>query len=269
MIREMNCAFLDLDQTVIRTGYRQYIIGRPARLVAKKLGIGEEIAAELLGGKVREVMRERIISGDYLHAFDWDLVIPEASKRLKVEIKEFDALPLLLEAVRSGATSLYPDSVGAIERLKDYHRVCVMTGGLSKYQEAILRELGIEDLFDGVLTTDRLGILKVRPEAFLRALEICNCEGGFHTGDSPSHDVAGAKGAGLPAFLMVREWADLKPIDPLTRVNFTLGRGLLRELMRKDLLYGFIPEEMMIPDALVVELEEVVDLIGVFSNKKD
>ncbi len=254
----MRCAFLDLDHTVIRAGYREYLIGRPARLVSERLGIPQEEAVRALREKVREVMRERILSGDYLHAFDWDVIIPEALRLLGVEVRGFRALPLLIEAVRSGATAPYPDSVEAVERLRDDHRVCLMTGGLSKYQDVILRELGMEDLFDRVLTTDRLGVLKVRPEAFVRALEICGCSSGFHTGDSPSHDVAGARGAGLPAFLMVREWAHLRDVDPVKRVELTMRDGSLEGLLKRDLLFGFIPLERMIPNAIVILLKEVV-----------
>ena len=249
-----------MDHTVIRTGYRRYLIGKPAQLLSKELSIPEDKAVHILREKVREIMREKILTGDYLHAFDWDEVLPEALRRLGVEVKEFDSLSLLLEAVRSGATSVYPDSVEAVEELKREHKVCLMTGGLSKYQDAILKELGIKDLFDAILTTDRLGVLKVRPEAFIKALRVCGCTVGFHTGDSPSHDVAGAKGAGLPAFLMVRELNHMREVDPVERVKLLIKSGYLEELMRKDILYGYIPEEMMVPDAVVVELKEVVFL---------
>ncbi len=256
----MRCAFLDLDHTVIKTGYRQYLIGRPSLLLSRKLSIPEDEAVRILREKVREIMREKILEEDYLHAFDWDVVIPEALRQLGVEVSEFDALSLLLEAVRSGATSVYPDSVEAIKELKRYRKVCLMTGGLSKYQDVILTELGIRGLFDAILTTDRLGVLKVRPEAFTKAMKICGCSDAFHTGDSPSHDVAGAKGAGLPAFLMVRELNHLRDVDPIERVGLLLKSGYLQDLMKKDILYGFIPEEMMVPDAVVVELREVVSL---------
>ncbi len=256
----MRCAFLDLDHTVIRTGYREYLIGKPARLVSERLNIPLEDAIRTLREKVREIMRGRILRGDYLHAFDWDTVLPEALRLLGVEVRDFDALPLLLEAVRSGSTSVYPDSVEAINELRRDHRVCLMTGGLSKYQDVILRELGIDHLFDMVLTTDRLGILKVRPEAFIRALKVCECSSGFHTGDSPSHDIAGARGAGLPAFLVVREWTHLRDVDPVKRVELAIEDGSLDELLRKDILYGFIPPEKMIPNAIIIQLREVVVL---------
>ncbi len=259
----MKCAFLDLDRTVIKTGYRQYLIGKPAQLLSEKLEIELNEAINILRREVRGIMRKKIISGDYLHAFDWDLIIPEALSHLGVNMnrEDFDALSLLLEAVKGGATSIYPDSIEAIEELRKDHRVCVMTGGLSKYQIAILEVLGIRNLFDEVLTTDRLGILKVRPEAFKRAMNICKCEKAFHTGDSPSHDVAGAKGAGLPAFLAARDWIALKPVDPISRVELALKNGLLKELIRKDILYGFLPESLMIPDAIIVELMEINNLI--------
>ncbi len=259
----MRCAFLDLDHTIIKTGYRQYLIGKPARLISEKLEIELDDAINILRGKVREIMREKIISGDYLHAFDWDVIIPEALSRLGINMdqKDFDALSLLLEAVRGGATSIYPDSIEAIEKLRNDHKVCVMTGGLSKYQIKILEELGIRELFDGIITTDRLGVLKIRPEAFRRAMNLCECGKAFHVGDSPSHDIAGARGAGLPAFLIIREWTHLKSIDPLFRVKLALERGLLKELMRKDMLYGFLPENLMIPDAILVELMEINELV--------
>ncbi|MDK2383848.1 MAG: HAD family hydrolase [Candidatus Korarchaeota archaeon] len=256
----MRCAFLDLDHTIIRAGYRQYLIGKPASLLVEKLGISKDRAVHVLREKVREIMRQKILDGDYLHAFDWDVVLPEALHQLGVEVDRFDALSLLLEAVRSGETSVYPDSIEAVKELRRKYRVCLMTGGLSKYQDAILKELRIENLFDAVLTTDRLGILKVRPEAFVKAMKICDCSSGFHTGDSPSHDITGAKGAGLPAFLMVREWTHLRDVDPVRRVELTLRDGSLINLFKRDILYGFIPPEKMIPDAILILLKEIVPL---------
>ncbi len=259
----MKCAFLDLDHTIIKTGYRQYLIGKPAQLLSRKLKIGLDDAISILRREVRKIMRKKILSGDYLHAFDWDLIIPEALNHLGMNIGrgDFDALSLLLEAVKGGATSIYPDSIEAIEKLREDHRVCAMTGGLSKYQIAILEELGIKDLFDEILTTDRLGVLKVRPEAFKRAINICKCKKAFHTGDSPSHDIAGAKEAGLAVFLMAREWTNLKPMDPISRVELALKNGLLKDLMRKDILYGFLPESLMVPDAIIIELIEINELV--------
>ncbi len=257
----MRCAFLDLDHTIIRTGYREYLLGKPAEVLSRSRDISREEAIRLLREKVREIMRERILLGDYLHAFDWDTILPRAMSMLGVEMDEqFDALSLLLDAVRSGSTSIYEDSIETVRALKRRYKVCVMTGGLSKYQDVILRELGIYDLFDSILTTDRLGYLKVRPEAFRVAMNICNCRGAFHIGDSPSHDIAGAKQAGLLAFLIAREWKELKPYDPFSRVDKALKEGLLQEKMREDILYGYVPENLMIPHAILIELREIVHI---------
>ena len=256
----MRCAFLDMDNTLVKTGYREYLVGVPAKYLADKMSIEHEKAVSLLRSKVREIMREKIVSGDYLMAFDWDYIIPEALKEFGVEIKDFDALSLLLSAVDGGATYVYEDTIEAIEEMRRQYIICIITGGLSRYQDAILDELGIRGLFDYVLTTDRLGYLKVRPEAFWEAMRICGCTKAFHVGDSLSHDVGGGKAAGLPVLLMARRWSWLRPYDPFQRVTIAMREGILQEEMSKDILYGYIPEELMIPDAIVIDMSEVPPL---------
>ncbi len=253
----MKCAFLDMDNTLVKTGYREYLVGVPAKYLADKMSIEHEKAISLLRSKVREIMREKIISGDYLLAFDWDYIIPEALKKFGVEIKEFNALSLLLSAVENGATYVYEDTIDAIEEMRERYVIGIVTGGLSKYQDAILDRLGIRELFDYILTTDRLGYLKVRPEAFWEAMRICGCTKAFHVGDSLSHDVGGGKAAGIPVLLMARKWSWLRQYDPFQRVTIAINKSVLREEMSKDILYGYIPEELMIPDAIVIEMGEV------------
>ncbi len=258
---DMRCAFLDLDGTVIRTDYGRYLIGVPSKLLVKKGAARDESEAYLLfRRRVREIIKDQILAGNYVKAFDWDFVINEALSSFGVEDR-VDPLALLLKSVEDGRTKPYEDAIPAIRELRKNRRVCVMTGGLSKYQLVLMERLGITKEFDDVITTDRLGILKVRPEAFHKAMKECECDEAFHVGDSLSHDIFGAKSAGIKAVLVAREWEDLSGWDPLERPLVAMKRSMLMKKMSRDIMNGII--EVKVPDAIVLTLKELPPLARV------
>ncbi len=257
----MKCALLDLDGTLIKTDYRKYLIEIPSKLlISWRVFSDEEKAFRAFRARVREIIREQILSENYIRAFDWDYVINEALKSFGVE-ERLNALSLLMQALEDGRTRLYDDALPVVRELRKRRKVCVMTGGLSKYQVPIMERIGIIDEFDDVITTDRLGVLKIRPEAFLRAMSLCKCDKAFHVGDSISHDIFGAKSAGLGAILVARDWSILSGLHPLERPLEALRMGLIREKMMRDIVGDVI--ELKIPDAIVINLRELPPLCDV------
>ena len=75
--------------------------------------------------------------------------------------------------------SLYSDVVETLERLRvEQLKIGIITDGLHSVQKTKVRALKLQDLVDFIIYTDELGsgYEKPHPAAFLRAIEILNCE---------------------------------------------------------------------------------------------
>jgi 2-haloalkanoic acid dehalogenase type II len=70
----------------------------------------------------------------------------------------------------------------------------------------VLRDAGLRDLVDGVVTSAEVGAAKPDPRLFLAALALARCgpDEAVYVGDSPEHDVAGAEAAGIRGLLVER-----------------------------------------------------------------
>jgi len=77
----------------------------------------------------------------------------------------------------------------------------VITNGSVQIQEAVVQRLGVSDLLDTVLISEREGTRKPSPEIFERAVHRLGVrsEEAWFVGDHPNVDVEGATAAGLTA----------------------------------------------------------------------
>jgi HAD superfamily hydrolase (TIGR01509 family) len=98
---------------------------------------------------------------------------------------------------------------------------------------AVLREAGIEEALDGVLTSAMLGCAKPDAEIFAAALELAGvaAEEAVHVGDSLECDVAGALAAGVRAVWVRREGtaegpAGVPAIPSLAELPAVLGENV-------------------------------------------
>ncbi len=72
---------------------------------------------------------------------------------------------------------------------------------------AVLRDTGIAELVDAVLTSAQEGVAKPDPAIFARALErvgVSDPRSAVHVGDSVEFDVQGARAAGITPVLLDR-----------------------------------------------------------------
>jgi putative hydrolase of the HAD superfamily len=116
---------------------------------------------------------------------------------------EHDVLAALLAAVRFTVAPGARRLLGAL-RDRGVARVVVSNWDVSLH--AVLREVGLTALFDGVITSAETGVAKPDPAVFSRALALVGCAdpaAALHVGDSVEHDVAGARAAGMRAALVI------------------------------------------------------------------
>jgi len=114
-----------------------------------------------------------------LRAFDWEEILAEAAAELGV-----DEVPDVVEALKRHIHAFRLND-GAVEVLSELkaagHRVEIATNGLAGYQMPVIRHLGLDELVDGVRTSDRYGCPKTCPQYFQGA--------DVMIGDNPVFDV--------------------------------------------------------------------------------
>src|SRR5579884_2814147 len=97
--------------------------------------------------------------------------------------------------------ALYVESREVVTTVARSRGVGLITNGPSGIQREKIARLGIGDLFPFILVSEEENAWKPDPAIFARALALGGvaAEEAVYVGDSPEHDVAGAKAAGLAA----------------------------------------------------------------------
>lgn len=101
----------------------------------------------------------------------------------------------------------YPDAAPALRELRAGGLGVVAASNWDCSLPGVLRAAGLWDLLDGAATSATAGATKPDPAVFREALAIAGVAPGeaLHVGDSPENDLAGARGAGVGAVLLVRD----------------------------------------------------------------
>ncbi len=105
----------------------------------------------------------------------------------------------------------YPDVPATLARLRARGLALVVLSNWDISLPTVLRDVGIEGIVDGVVTSTEVGHPKPAPEIFAAALALAECAPGraVHVGDSLDQDIRGALAAGIPAVLLSRD--DIEP----------------------------------------------------------
>jgi putative hydrolase of the HAD superfamily len=106
----------------------------------------------------------------------------------------------------SAAWTLYPEVAETLAILKQRGLVLDVISNFDSRLFGILSGLGIADFFDGVFVSTRVGYAKPDRRIFEAALRAHGLEPheALHVGDSLTHDVGGARDAGMEALLVDR-----------------------------------------------------------------
>lgn len=123
------------------------------------------------------------------------------------------ALDLALERYGSDryrGLKLYEDVLEGIAAVSERYEVGIITNGPTDIQQPKIDLLEIESLFSFILISESAGFWKPDPRIFELALAHTGIPAhqAVYVGDSPDHDVAGAKLAGLDVVWMNRRGID-------------------------------------------------------------
>lgn len=110
----------------------------------------------------------------------------------------------MMDAIRFQA---YDDARPALDELRKsgMRLICVSNWDISLPE--ILERCGLDDAFDGVVTSAGSGVRKPDPAIFQAALKLAGCgpDEALHVGDTVEEDIAGAGAAGIRALHLDRD----------------------------------------------------------------
>jgi putative hydrolase of the HAD superfamily len=128
----------------------------------------------------------------------------------------------------------FPDVPRALRDLRARGLRAVVASNWDCSLGEVLREAGLRDLVDGVVTSAEAGAAKPDPRLFESALEVAGCgpAEAVYVGDSPANDVGGAAAAGMRAILVERhgQRPDRVPADSAPGPEPAARIGSLAEL---------------------------------------
>jgi putative hydrolase of the HAD superfamily len=115
-----------------------------------------------------------------------------------------DVRAAMLAAIRFDA---FPDVPHALRDLRAHGLRLVVASNWDCSLGEVLREAGVRELVDGVVTSAEVGAAKPDARLFHAGLELAGCspEEAVYVGDSPDSDVRGAAAAGIRPVLIERE----------------------------------------------------------------
>ena len=203
--------FFDAGDTLFQV---KESVGAQYSRFAKKYGI--EVDAELLNQRFKEVFKKSPplafpgIGGAELKRREkewWYNIVRAVFDEIR--FPKFDALfeELFHFFVGPEGWSLFPETEDLLDRL---HRGGYHLGIVSNFDsriEEVCKSLGIRRYFQTITISSREGVAKPSLEIFKKALKKAGIspEESVYVGDSPHHDIEGAREIGMRVFLIDRK----------------------------------------------------------------
>ena len=177
----------------------------PAPALARALGVDEATAEHAFRAEVDYYLEHQLEGSDAeslagLRARSAAVLADAAG----VELEPPAAVEALMSSLRFEA---FDDVEPALTELRERGPRLLVVSNWDWSLSDVLGGLGLLALLDGVITSAEVGAAKPDAAIFEAALRAARCEAAeaVHVGDSPEHDVEGARAAGARALLLARE----------------------------------------------------------------
>lgn len=248
--------FFDLDSTLVENQFSREVIGSLLHEISAQCGQPVEELGKALGD---ENWRRQQSDPDHPLTMDWQDIVEWLADKHGVELS--GKVDTLWEAAAIADDILVLDDAHSVlEALKaDHRKLVIATKGLHKYQMPVLEATRLNKHFDDILTPDITGYLKTSPDYFKKyrdqnALFV-------QVGDHYYDDVMVAQRNGFKTVLRAPIEA-LKLYDPDDRPDVLI--------QHVDKISTFPKKGTPIrPDAVVLSLQELPDLIAQFEAEAD
>lgn len=231
---QIDAVFFDLDGTLVHDG-----AGDAVRQTATELARRHGLDADAILTANAEAWRDcwavqgdkwmrGELPGDALPREIWRLTLAGIGRE---DAALIDEAALLHVRAEHGTFTLFAETLAVLEALRaDGIPLGVITNGPADFQRAKLVAVGIEGLFDVVVASGDIGVLKPSREIFHRALDGLGVAPGraIHVGDNFAADVVGAVDAGMSAIWINRD-ADAAPRMDVQHRDIRSLRDVLAE----------------------------------------
>jgi putative hydrolase of the HAD superfamily len=186
----------------------------PAPALARALGVDEATAERAFRAEVDYYLLHQGEGSDPLALADLrrrcaDVLADAAG------VPRAGALEALMGSLRFEA---FEDAAPALAELRSRGLEVVVVSNWDCSLPEVLERVGLRELVDHVFTSAEVGAPKPDARIFEAALAAAGCDpdDAVHVGDSPQHDVAGARAAGIRPLLLAREGGgDLRTLEEL------------------------------------------------------
>lgn len=195
------CIFWDLDRTIwdfeanaleaFRELYEKYNLGRifpdfdTFHDTYRRLN--RQLWEDYRNGKIEKEVLKYVRFHLTLKAFGKnDLAL---ARQLGQDYMEFSATK----------TQLFPNSHEVLSYLREKYRLYIITNGFQEIQLKKIRNSGLEEYFEGIITSEKAGVQKPHEEIFLYALQKAGVKASesLMIGDDMEGDILGARALGM------------------------------------------------------------------------
>ena len=123
----------------------------------------------------------------------------------------------------------YPDAFTVFNLAERGFKLILLSDGSSRWQRAKLEKIGLGTTFDVVITSEELGINKVSPAAYVRALDILQIQphDAVVVGDLLRSDVLSPQSVGLRGILLARHGSPHEPVGAPVLTSLTQLQDVL------------------------------------------
>lgn len=262
--------FFDLDGVLIANKFftTYYLDQVLDKLMEKNIIIEKtELLKELFN-----LFNSMLISKDQkkrVLAFDWDELVKILFNKYDLKwdnkIEQFYKSTDLKNYVH-----LYPDALNALHYLTSKgYQMFLVSNGLAKYQEQVIKILGLDKYFVNIILPDSVNDIKPKPGIFEYAISKCQkslnekCNELIFIGDSIYFDVYGANLCGFESILLYRALnRKMRKLPIKIRTEkFNEDKKILRYLKKDLLLSRFdlnnIDINLLKPNKVIYSLDEL------------
>ena len=248
----------DLDGTLMQNPFAGWIFPELEEIVSAELKSSHAFKRQLMDEHERLLSEEQIVA-----AYDWDEICGRLMGELGIN-RTVDILEMVNRHSVAPKIFLLDDTVlPTLERLKkNGYSLAAVTNGFYKYQYPVMKELGLTDWLDEIVTPDRVGCSKpdVRmADGLLREGKIA-----AHVGDRLDHDMVFARGLEVPGVLIHRGLPpSMKSLSPKERASCPELEPVLHELAANEKqreVFASLTEKFR-PAYVIGELQELLECL--------
>ena len=197
----LKAIFFDLDETLLDTsGCRPPAVEASFRVAVQKYPQLDFEAWRAASEEVKREMHDLWLNSpnsgaELLHEGSYRIL-----QKLGIDDREF-ARHVSQAYYRTWVShlKLFPEVRDVLAALRGRFRLGIISNGPSDLQRYKLKLFELEREFDPIVISGEVGVAKPNGGIFRRALELAEVlpSEALYVGDSPTYDIAGAKGAGI------------------------------------------------------------------------